>query len=289
MKLIASLLFCLVTSITFAQEKTPEEHKPIEAQELNTNDTEEVTIEEVERVPIFKGCDERLDNQGLKKCVNENVTFIVSENFNTNITNGLDLKPGKTKVSCFFKIDTNGEFIDIKIRGPHPKVEAEAIRVLKLIPKFKKPGMQKGKAVIVPYYLPISFEVKKQKKRNRKNKIKITESPDTYPIYRGCEDGITNDDIEKCTKKKISDFVQLSFDSELASKLLPQAKTTKFQVNFIINKKGRAEKITAKANNKDIAIEAINVLKRLPRLKKPGYKNGKPVNVPMAMLMTIYF
>ena len=41
-----------------------------------------------------------------------------------------------------------GEITAIKIRGPHPKVEAEAIRVIKLIPKFKKPGMQKGKAVV---------------------------------------------------------------------------------------------------------------------------------------------
>ena len=141
----------------------------------------------------------------------------------------------------------------------------------------------------MPYYLPITLEIKKQKNRRKSTKINITEKPDTYPVYRGCEGALTNTDIEKCTTKKISDFVQLSFDGELASKLLPQAKTTKFQVNFIINKKGRAEKITAKAYNKDIAIEAINVLKRLPKLKKPGYKDGKPVNVPIGILMTIYF
>ncbi len=289
MKLTVPFLLCFLTLTTFAQEKTPEDNKPIETQELNTSDTEEITLEEVERVPIYKGCDERLDNRGLKKCMNQNVTFIVSENFNTNIAKGLGLEPGKTKVSCFFKIDTNGDIIAIKIRGPHPKVEAEAIRVLKLIPKFKKPGMQKGKAVIVPYYLPINFMIEKQSKRNRKNNIEITTEPDIYPIYKGCEDGLTNAEIKKCTTQKISDFVQLSFDGILASKLLPQAKTTKFQVNFIINKKGKVEKITAKAYNKEIAKEAIRVLKRLPKLKKPGYKDGKAVNVPMGILMTIYF
>jgi hypothetical protein len=289
MKLLLSSILCLLSLTAFAQEQSPEDNKPIETQELNTNDTEEKTLEEIERVPLFKGCDERLDNDGLKKCMNENIKFIVSKNFNIHIAKDLGLKPGKAKISCFFKIDTNGEITAIKIRGPHPKLEAEAIRVLKLIPKLKKPGMQKGKAVIVPYYLPIQFMVEKQSKSNKKNSIEITTKPDTYPVYKGCEDELTNADIEKCTTKKISDFIQLSFDGELASKLLPQAKTTKFQVNFIINKKGKAEKITAKAYNKEIAKEAIKVLKRLPKLKKPAYKDGKPVNVPMGILMTIYF
>ncbi|WP_412176266.1 energy transducer TonB [Formosa sp. PL04] len=34
----------------------------------------------------------------------------------------------------------------------------EAIRVLSLLPKMQ-PGTQKGKAVTVPYYLPIVFKI----------------------------------------------------------------------------------------------------------------------------------
>ena len=44
----------------------------------------------------------------------------------------------------------------VRARAPHPNLKKEAIRVVNMIPKMK-PGMQLGKAVIVPYSLPIIF------------------------------------------------------------------------------------------------------------------------------------
>ena len=81
----------------------------------------------------------------------------------------------------------------------------------------------------------------------------------------------------------------MSFNMELADKLFPLKKSAKVLVEFTINKKGKIENINAKANKREMAVEAIRVLKRLPKLKKPGYKNGKPVNVPFGILMTLYF
>ncbi|HBO29337.1 MAG TPA: energy transducer TonB, partial [Leeuwenhoekiella sp.] len=43
-------------------------------------------------------------------------------------------------------------------RGPHPRLEQEAARVIKLLPQMT-PGMQRGKAVGVLYSLPIVFQV----------------------------------------------------------------------------------------------------------------------------------
>ena len=66
---------------------------------------------------------------------------------------------GLQKIIVIFKIDTEGNIIDVRAKGPHPKLEQEAIRVIKKLPKMD-PGKIKGKAVTVPYTLPIKFMVR---------------------------------------------------------------------------------------------------------------------------------
>ena len=45
-----------------------------------------------------------------------------------------------------FTIDENGVVTDIRSRGPHPKLEKEAERVVKLLPKME-PGKQRKQNV----------------------------------------------------------------------------------------------------------------------------------------------
>ncbi len=60
-----------------------------------------------------------------------------------------------------FVIDRTGTISNIKvIRGIGGGCEEEAIRVVRLMPKWK-PGKQKGKAVPVQYTLPIKFSIQK--------------------------------------------------------------------------------------------------------------------------------
>lgn len=114
-------------------------------------------------------------------------------------------------------------------------------------------------------------------------------SVERFPIYRGCNENLDNESLKKCTSDKIRNFLKMSFDFELADKLFPQNKSTSFKVNFIIDKNGKVEKITAQANKREIAVEAINVMKHLPKFKKPGYLRGKPISTPFNVMMTIYF
>ena len=111
----------------------------------------------------------------------------------------------------------------------------------------------------------------------------------TYPVYRGCDKTQSNEDLKKCSIEKIKTFIKMSFDYEMADRVLPLEKSTKFQVNFIINTKGKVEKVNAQANHRAIAIEAIRIVKRLPKFKAPGKVNGKPVDTPFSLLMTVYF
>ena len=57
-----------------------------------------------------------------------------------------------------FTVDLDGSVIDIKIlRGLHPLLDNEVIRVIKHSPKWK-PGTQKGKPVKVLLTVPVEFK-----------------------------------------------------------------------------------------------------------------------------------
>ena len=57
-----------------------------------------------------------------------------------------------------FKIDKNGDITDVQARAPHVRLQEEAIRVVKSLPKMI-PGKQRGRAVGVNYSIPIAFKV----------------------------------------------------------------------------------------------------------------------------------
>lgn len=256
----------------------------------DSTEIEEVPFAIIENVPIYSGCDENMTNKDKKQCMSSKISALVAENFNSRLAYTLGLEDGKYRINVIFKINNKGNIIDIKARAPHPYIKKEAIRVVKLIPKMK-PGMVRGKPVTVPYSLPIAFEVDNSEKDKKvpKKEIQITEIPDSFPVYKNCNEDLSYESQKRCTTEKIMNFIKLSFDIELADKLFPQDKSTQFKVDFIINKKGKVENVTVKAHKREIAIEVIRVLKRLPKLKKPGYLNEKPVNVPFSIMMTIYF
>ena len=85
------------------------------------------------------------------------IAKFVQRKFNTDLAGDLGLF-GRQRINVSFKIDTNGNIFGIRSRGPHPRLEQEAVRVINLLPKMK-PGRQKGRAVVVPYSLPITFQV----------------------------------------------------------------------------------------------------------------------------------
>ena len=61
-------------------------------------------------------------------------------------------------------VDATGKVTDPKVvRGVDPLLDAEAIRVVKLMPRWT-PGVQDGKAVDVLYVLPIMFSLPKDDK-----------------------------------------------------------------------------------------------------------------------------
>ena len=116
----------------------------------------EVILTIVENVPEYPGC-ERGSNAEKRKCMSKKIEKFVQRKFNTDLAGDLGLA-GKQRISVMFKIDKNGNVTGVRSRAPHPRLEKEAARVINMLPKMK-PGRQRGKAVVVPYSLPITFKV----------------------------------------------------------------------------------------------------------------------------------
>jgi protein TonB len=63
------------------------------------------------------------------------------------------------KVYLQFIVSPDGSILDVKVRkGAHPILNEEAVRVVKMMPKWK-PGSQGGTFVSVTYNLPIVFKL----------------------------------------------------------------------------------------------------------------------------------
>lgn len=116
----------------------------------------EVPFAVIENVPVFPGC-EGGDNNAKRDCMSKKIQEFVSKKFNTDLAGELGLS-GRQRINVIFKIDRTGNVVGIRARAPHPGLEKEATRVIGLLPKMQ-PGKQRGKAVTVPYSLPIVFQV----------------------------------------------------------------------------------------------------------------------------------
>src|SRR5690606_22316631 len=125
-------------------------------QVVEVEEETEVPFAVIENVPVFPGC-EKGDNNAKKKCMSEKIQEFVGKKFNTDLASDLGLS-GRQRITVMFKIDKTGAVTGVQARAPHPGLEKEAARVINSLPKML-PGKQRGKAVIVPYSLPIVFAV----------------------------------------------------------------------------------------------------------------------------------
>ena len=101
----------------------------------------------VEQQPQFPGGD-----AALMKFIKENLRY--PSVLNESCIQG--------RVTLSFIIEEDGSITDIKcMRSPHDDLTKEAIRVVKLMPKWL-PGKQNGKAVRVKYVLPFTFRLTSQ-------------------------------------------------------------------------------------------------------------------------------
>ena len=160
--------------ITIVEDVADIEETVIKSTEINMDDVIEeqvVTVEEVEvekveedisvpfavveKVPIYPGCT-GTNNDELKSCFEKKVIEHVTKNFKFP---ELAMELGiNGKVFVLFSIDQQGNVSGIRTRGPDKILEEEAARIISLLPKMT-PAKQRGRAVRVPYSIPIHFKL----------------------------------------------------------------------------------------------------------------------------------
>lgn len=142
-------------------EVTEEVPEVVEVDEVAEAPEEEpiadVPFTAIEDVPIFPGCEKFKSNDQRKQCMSDKIKDFVNSKFNTDLGAELGLS-GINRVYVRFKIDNKGNIVDVQARAPHPRLQREAERVVKMLPSMT-PGKQRGKAVGVLYSLPIVFQV----------------------------------------------------------------------------------------------------------------------------------
>ena len=144
---------------TVIESTETDQDEEIEVEEIEVEEfveDVEVPFAVIENVPEYPGC-ERGSNAEKRKCMLDKIAKFAQRKFNTDLAGDLGLS-GRQRISVIFKIDKNGNVVGVRSRAPHPRLEKEAARVINMLPKMK-PGRQRGKPVIVPYSLPITFQV----------------------------------------------------------------------------------------------------------------------------------
>ncbi len=124
---------------------------------INESNTEvKIPFSEIDRVPVFPGC-EGLDAEASKKCFTQKISAFIGENFKIENLNESGLS-GKQRIMTQFVINKEGKVIVKAIKANHPDLEAEALSTLNQLP-IMIPGVQDGINVAVEYSLPIIFAV----------------------------------------------------------------------------------------------------------------------------------
>ena len=146
---------------TVIESTETDETEAVEVEEIEEVEEVEEVIEDVpfaiiEDIPVFPGC--KGSKAALKKCFNLKMQKHFVKKFDSDLPNELGLTSGRKRIIMLFKIDKQGNVTDIRAKAPHPKLQKEAIRIVRLLPKMK-PGKQRGKPVGVKYTLPVRIDV----------------------------------------------------------------------------------------------------------------------------------
>ncbi len=109
----------------------------------------------IEDVPIFPGC-EKVPKSQRRTCFQEQINKHIRKNFRyPEIAQEMGIQ-GRVYVQ--FVIAKDGAITNIRMRGPDKNLEKEAQRIISKLPQMT-PGKQRGRAVRVPFSIPITFRL----------------------------------------------------------------------------------------------------------------------------------
>ena len=133
-----------------------EEEEVMEVEDVEVEEMDEdvdVPFAVIENVPVFPGCEGASDKRA---CFNKMMQKHISKNFRyPEISQEMGVQG---RVSVMFVIQKDGSIGGVRMRGPDKNLEKEAARIIAKLPKMT-PGKQRGRAVRVPFSIPITFKL----------------------------------------------------------------------------------------------------------------------------------
>jgi len=146
----------VIESTETNQEDEVYEVDDIEVVEIDGPD--EIPFMVIEDVPIFPGCEQEKDkgSKAMRDCFQKMINKHISKVFRyPEIAQEMGIEG---KVYTQFTILKDGSIGNVRMRGPDKNLEKEAARIIDKLPKMT-PGKQRGKAVKVPFSIPINFKL----------------------------------------------------------------------------------------------------------------------------------
>lgn len=228
-----------------------------------TTDGGEEVYEVVEKMPEFPDG----GMSGLMKYLSANIRY--PEAAHKAGTQG--------RVTVQFVVSKDGSIGDVKvIRGVDPTLDAEAIRVISGMPKWK-PGTQKGEPVNVRYTVPVMFRLTPEPVEKIDEMIVVG--------YRNPDAPVTGEVYETVDKMPEFPGGMTGLMQHLSKNIRypAEAHTNNIQgrvvVSVIINTEGKATNAQiVQGVAPSLDAEALRVATTMPDWT-PGTKDGKPVNV----------
>ena len=150
----------VIESTESSQDQVVEEIVDVDDVQVGEEEEEiSVPFAIIENVPVFPGCESAKGNAERKACFQEKIQEHIKKEFRyPQIAAEMGIQG---RVFVQFAINSKGHIDGIRTRGPDPGLEKEAARIVASLPKMT-PGMQRGRAVTVPYSIPVNFKLASQ-------------------------------------------------------------------------------------------------------------------------------
>ena len=175
------------------------------------------------------------------------------------------------RVVASFMLNHEGIVTNVQIlRGVHPLLDAETIRVLESSPKWERPGIYKGKKVSVRYNFPLNFSLKKDKE----DEASVKQS--TNPEDLGLEPAVFANGKGEDEFIIAWVFRQIMYPQDAKE----QGIQGRVVASFELSEEGTVTHAEIlRGVHPSIDAEAIRVLTSSPKWEKPAMKEGVPVKV----------
>ena len=237
-----------------------------EIQATPTNDQDYPVFQVVEQMPEFPG--------GMGECMKW---------LQANMKYPMEAKEKGEhgRVIVQFIVEKDGSITDVKVvRSVSPDLDAEAIRVVSGMPKWK-PGMQRGKVVKVKYTLPIMFSLEKKE-------AVTSASVSAVPVD---SEGEVKTDVVFQVVEQMPEFPGgmgecmkwLQANMKYPKEAQDKGEQGRVIVQFVVEKDGSITDVkVVRSVSPILDAEALRVISSMPKWK-PGMQRGKVVKVKYTM------